>query len=114
MIKLDAVQYNCFLKSEMRHFINEVKKEIIKKHYNMIDDINTLDDRLVNACEYILKLKFSDQKLIRVFLYFTAFNVGFQNIPVIKKALEQTGRIPEQQFRDLLLISKNIINRSNK
>lgn len=114
MIELNASQYNDVINAELTFFINEVKTEIIEQHYEMISNIDTLSERLVDAFNYIYGLGFSDKKAIRAFLYFTAFNLNFKDSKEIKNALEKPGRIPEQQFKDLLLIVKNITNRGER
>lgn len=111
MVVLDNSQYSAFINAEKECFINNIKKEILEKYHGYIKNRETLVERLTVSYNYLLKLNFSDETLIRVFLYLTAFNEEFNESSEIKTALEKKGCIPEQQFRDLLLIIKNKINR---
>lgn len=84
MIELNVSQYNDVINAERACFISGVEKEIIERHYEMISNIDTLSERLIDAFNYICKLGFSDKKAIRAFLYLTAFNVNFKDSEEIK------------------------------
>ncbi|WP_036771422.1 hypothetical protein [Photorhabdus australis] len=111
MIKLTQEQLDIITKLEKQTVIDRIKAELLAKHAELIPSPSSLNERLIAAYDYLLTLNFQDNYLIQSYLSLVAFNPDFQHASPIKSALESPGQKPEQQFKDILCIAKNKINR---
>ncbi|WP_445375512.1 hypothetical protein ACSLVK_07910 [Photorhabdus tasmaniensis] len=115
MIKLTQEQFNKFIDAEDDAYIEKVRQGILSEHTDLLvhEDEKNLHKRLKEAYRYLIDdLGFKDEKLVRSYLYLTAFNLNFHNVPEIKNALE-AGENPEQQYKDILRIADNLLKRRN-
>ncbi|NRN29096.1 hypothetical protein [Photorhabdus heterorhabditis] len=111
MIELTQAQLDIITKLEKQTVIDRIKAELLAKHAELIPSPSSLNERLIAAYDYLQTLNFQDNYLIQSYLSLVAFNPDFQHASPIKSALESPGQKPEQQFKDILCIAKNKINR---
>ncbi|MBD2781618.1 hypothetical protein [Xenorhabdus szentirmaii] len=114
MIKLSKEQVRKFIDAEDESYITDVRKEIQSEHAELVKDESeqSLHKRLKDAYLDLIDMGFKDEKLIRSYLYFVAFNRNYHESPEIKNMLN-AGDNPEQQYRDYLLILDNLMKRKH-
>ncbi|MEK9498742.1 hypothetical protein V2H77_20205 [Photorhabdus sp. P32] len=115
MIILTQEQFDRIIDSGDNAYIEKIKQCILSKHADLVvhEDEKNLHKRLREAYRYLIDdLGFRNKKLIKSYLYLTAFNLNFHDAPEIKNALE-TGENPEQQYKDILRITDNLLKRRN-
>ncbi|CAQ82931.1 MULTISPECIES: hypothetical protein [Photorhabdus] len=115
MIILTQEQFDKLIDTEDNAHIEKIRQCILSEHADLVvhEDEKNLHKRLKEAYRYLIDdLGFKDKKLIRSYLYLTAFNRDFHDAPEIKNALE-AGENPEQQYKDILRIIDNLLKRRN-
>ncbi|WP_391529644.1 hypothetical protein [Photorhabdus akhurstii] len=111
MIELTQEQFDIITKLEKQTVIDRIQAELLTKHADLIPSPSSLNERLMAAYDYLLSLNFQDKYLIQSYLSLVAFNPDFQHTLPIKTALESSDQKSEQQFKNILYIAKNKINR---
>ncbi|PHM45103.1 hypothetical protein Xmau_01310 [Xenorhabdus mauleonii] len=115
MIKLSQEQVGKFIDAEDEAYITDVRKQIQSEHAELLvrdESEQSLHKRLKDAYLDLIDMGFKDEKLIRSYLYFVAFNRNYHASPEIKNMLK-AGANPEQQYRDYLLILDNLMKRKH-
>ncbi|MBD2822880.1 hypothetical protein ID852_19875 [Xenorhabdus sp. 42] len=113
MIKLSKEQVGKFIDAEDEAYITRIRKEIQSEHTELLvrdESEQSLHKRLKDAYLDLIDMGFKDEKLIRSYLYFVAFNRNYHASPEIKNMLN-VGDNPEQQYRDYLRIINNLMKR---
>ncbi|WMV71469.1 hypothetical protein [Xenorhabdus griffiniae] len=114
MIKLSQEQVGKFIDAEDEVYITKVRKQVQSEHAELIGDESehSLHKRLKAAYLDLISMEFKEEKLIRSYLHFAAFNRNFHDSPEIKNMLK-AGDNPEQQYRDYLLALDNLMKRKH-
>ncbi|MGJ0577245.1 hypothetical protein ACR71G_03815 [Xenorhabdus bovienii] len=112
MMKLSKEQVGKFIDAEDEVYITKVRKQIRSEHTELVrnESEHSLHKRLKEAYLDLISMGFKDEKLIRSYLYFVAFNRNFHDSPEIKNMLN-AGDNPEQQYRDYLRALDNLMKR---
>uniref|UniRef100_UPI0030F4A710 hypothetical protein n=1 Tax=Xenorhabdus entomophaga TaxID=3136257 RepID=UPI0030F4A710 len=89
-------------------------KQIQSEHAELVEgeSEHSLHKRLKQAYLDLISMGFKEEKLIRSYLYFVAFNRNFHDSPEIKNMLK-AGDNPEQQYRDYLRVLDNLMKRKH-
>ncbi|MCG3462198.1 hypothetical protein [Xenorhabdus bovienii] len=112
MMKLSKEQVDKFIDAEDEVYITKVRKQIQSEHTELVrnESEHSLHKRLKEAYLDLISMEFKEEKLIRSYLYFVAFNRSYHDSPEIKNMLK-AGDNPEQQYRDYLQIVDNLMKR---
>ncbi|PHM50534.1 hypothetical protein [Xenorhabdus miraniensis] len=114
MIKLSKEQVAKFIDAEDEAYITKIRQQIQTEQAESVrhENEHSLHKRLKEAYLALIGMGFKEEKLIRSYLYFVAFNRNFHNSPEIKNMLK-AGDNPEQQYRDYLRVVENLMKRRN-
>ncbi|ATG15959.1 hypothetical protein GKR56_06950 [Providencia alcalifaciens] len=94
---------------EQSDYVTQVSADFYKHHLDKLKNLGTLDRRLESAFQYVLSLGFTQEPLIRSFLFYEACSPDFHLKPEIRNMLEEKNRVPEQQYQDFLRIAMKLI-----
>ncbi|WP_369309422.1 hypothetical protein [Providencia rettgeri] len=94
---------------EQSHYVTQVSTDFYQHHLDKLQNLETLNKRLESAFQYVLSLGFTQEPLIRSFLFYEACCPGFHLKPEIRNMLEEKNRVPEQQYQDFLRIAMKLI-----
>lgn len=94
---------------EQSDYVMEVSADFYQHYLDKLQDLETLNKRLGSAFQYVLSLGFTQEPLIRSFLFYEACCPGFHLKPEIRNMLEEKNRAPEQQYQDFLRIAMKLI-----
>lgn len=94
---------------EQSDYVKQVSADFCQHHLDKIKNLDTLNTRLESAFRYVLSLGFTQEPLIRSFLFYEACCPGFHLKPEIRDMLEEKNRVPEQQYQDFLRIAMKLI-----
>ncbi|PHM37476.1 hypothetical protein [Xenorhabdus innexi] len=114
MIKLSKEQVAQFINAEDEAYITRVRQQIQSEHAELLsnESEHNLFKRLKEAYLDLISMGFKEEKLIRSYLYFVAFNRSYHESPEIQNMLK-AGDNPEQQYRDYLQIIDNLMKRKH-
>ncbi|MDE9472432.1 hypothetical protein KKJ12_05560 [Xenorhabdus bovienii] len=112
MMKLSKEQVGKFIDAEDEAYVTKIRQEIQTEHAELVrnESEHNLHKRLKEVYLNLLSMGFREEKLIRSYLYFVAFNRNFHDSPEIKNMLN-AGDNPEQQYRDYLRTLDNLMKR---
>ncbi|WP_262946619.1 MULTISPECIES: hypothetical protein [Xenorhabdus] len=112
MITLSNEQVNKFIDAEDEAYITKVRKKIQTEHPELVEGESeqSLHKRLKGAYLDLIAMGFKEEKLIRSYLHFVAFNRNYHDSPEIQNMLK-AGNNPEQQYRDYLRALDNLMKR---
>ncbi|UNH30847.1 hypothetical protein [Moellerella wisconsensis] len=94
---------------EQSDYVTQVSADFYLHHLDKLQNLETLNKRLGSVFQYILFLDFTQESLIRSFLFYEACCPGFHLKPEIRNMLEEKNRVPEQQYQDFLRIAMKLI-----
>ncbi|MCP9269521.1 hypothetical protein M5U04_15855 [Xenorhabdus sp. XENO-1] len=114
MLKLSKEQAAKFIDAEDEDYVTKVRKQIQSEHTELVrnESEHSLHKRLKEAYLDLISMGFKEEKLIRSYLYFVAFNRSYHDSPEIKNMLK-AGDNPEQEYRDYLYIINNLQKRKH-
>ncbi|MDE1476298.1 hypothetical protein KKI95_14315 [Xenorhabdus bovienii] len=114
MMKLSKEQVGKFINAEDEVYITKIRKQIQSEHTELVrnESEHSLHKRLKEAHLDLIGMGFKDEALIESYLYLTAFNPDFHGNPQIKNFLEAEDN-PEQQYRDFLRVTDNLLKRKH-
>ncbi|OKP01574.1 hypothetical protein [Xenorhabdus eapokensis] len=112
MIKLSQEQVDKFIDAEDEAYITQIRQQIQTEHAELVghESEYSLHMRLKAAYLDLIAMGFKEEKLIRSYLYFVAFNRDYHDSPEIKNMLNAEDN-PEQQYRDYLRVVDNLMKR---
>lgn len=94
---------------EQSDYVTQVSVDFYLHHLDKLQNLETLNKRLGSAFQYVISLGFTQESLIRSFLFYEACCPGFHLKPEIRNMLEEKNRVPEQQYQDFLRIAMKFI-----
>nr|WP_314264043.1 hypothetical protein [uncultured Moellerella sp.] len=94
---------------EQSDYVTQVRADFYQHHLDKLQSLETLNKRLESAFQYALSLGFTQEPLIRSFLFYEACCPDFHLKPEIRNMLEEENRVPEQQYQDFLRIAMKLI-----
>ena len=102
-------QLNKIQNIEQSDYVTQVNADFYQHHLDKLQNLETLNKRLESAFQYVLSLGFTQEPLIRSFLFYEACCPDFHLKPEIRNMLEEKNRVPEQQYQDFLRIAMKLI-----
>ncbi|WP_339385645.1 hypothetical protein [Xenorhabdus sp. PB30.3] len=112
MITLSQEQVGKFIDAEDEAYLTQIRQQIQTEHAELVrhESEHSLHQRLKAAYLDLIAMGFKEEKLIRSYLYFVAFNRDYHDSPEIKNMLN-AGDNPEQQYRDYLRVMNHLMKR---